>query len=802
MDEYSEPSLRLSGAVNDALAMKEWLLDTSGGNVPNQNLFLLLNHDNRPGMPPSRKATVQNIGDAILEVTRRYRGNGERLFFYFAGHGLSTIYDYTIVPAICPSDFNGSFPGRTTISINSITNYFKTQQFQEQFFFFDACRDIPYNTPFRVGHFEAPDLRTFPNIQQTVIYATSPGQRALELLTPGNESGAFTDALIRGLNGEGKSKIYDVTQDKYLIKADRLLEFVRDEVEKKFQTEDEKKIHRPRIDGERDSSSVISSFSSSEFSSVDLSVLVNPSEVSPIEVSIRGGDNIPSIKSTTIPVKFTLPQNDYGVIVRSVDHTQKQKPWPVKLYSTQQITVDMIRDPFNPEGGMGMPDEPPPDTFSAGLTTQSLKENGAINVSSRDRLAPIQIADHIGNIVSNGLGHAFHTGTPGLYRIRLMSPDEKYEKIVELKPNKTENVSIESPNVPDISPELIRKTDFQINADNSLEVSEYVGSILEPKLTTILALASRSSDKDWNSYKLRHLGFTGFSKLTHHAGSGLSLVIGSEYGFFQHPHNATLGFRIRFWSQKESIPENRTLITPLMIEGFAEFATGAMPGSYWLSIESENKEPLILSVAILPDRITLITLVQNNDGTKSIFQYMPSVLENNIEKDVLALRKINFMQQFYTKNALDYLQPEEIMELAYMKWEDPMAGCLAGYLLLKNFAKSRYKNSIFEIGKNMSKHFAKIPDSFVLDGKIKEITRSNDAVESYKVALESGIPLFSDGLTILYYAIKEHEVLKDTVFAPIVKFAFEIRSLGTPWSCFSSPLEPNTRLGRHNTHFG
>lgn len=798
-----EPSLRLGGAVNDALAMREWLLDTSGGNVPNQNLFLLLSHDNRPGIPPSRKATVQNIGDAILEVTSRYNDNGERLYFYFSGHGLSTIYDYSIVPAICPADFDRRFPSRTTISINSITNYFKAHQFQEQFFFFDACRDMPYNTSFRVGHFEAPNLRRFPNIQQTIMYATSPGQQAIELLMPGNESGAFTDALIRGLNGEGKSKIYDVGQDRYLVKAERLLEFVRDEVEKKFQTEDEKKIHRPRIDGERDSSSVISSFSSSEFSSVDLSVLVNPPEVSPIEVSIRGGDNIPSIKSTTIPVKFTLPQDDYGVIVRSVDHTQKQKPWPVKLYSPQQITVDMIKDPFNPSGGMSFPDEPPPDAFSAVLTTQSLKENGTIRVSSSDGLAPIQIADHVGNIVSNGLGYAFYTGTPGLYRIRLMSPDEKYEKIVELKPNKTEDVSIESPNVPDISPELIRKTGFQIEKDNSLRVSEYVGSILEPKLTTILALASRSSDKGWNSYKLGHLGFAGFSKLTHNATSGLSLVIGSEYGFFQHPHNVILDVKIRFWLQKESIPEKIFLITPLIVEGFAEFAIKAAPGSYWLSIESENKtEPLILSVAILPDRITLITLVQNNDGSKSIFQYMPSVLENNIQNDVLSLRKINFMQQFYTRNALDYLRPEEIIELAYMKWEDPMAGCLAGYLLLKNFAKSRYKDSILEIGKNMSKHFANIPDSFVLDGKIKEITRSDDAVESYKTALESGIPLFSDGLSILYYAIKEHKVLNDTVFAPIVKFAFEIHSLGTPWSCFRSPLKPNVRLGSHNTYFG
>jgi hypothetical protein len=51
VDEYWSEGAHLHGAVNDALAMREWLLDPVGGAVPEEQLLLLVSP--RPGVEPS-----------------------------------------------------------------------------------------------------------------------------------------------------------------------------------------------------------------------------------------------------------------------------------------------------------------------------------------------------------------------------------------------------------------------------------------------------------------------------------------------------------------------------------------------------------------------------------------------------------------------------------------------------------------------------------------------------------------------------------------------------------------------------
>ena len=42
IDEYGEDGMRLSGAVSDACTFRDWVLDPDGGDVPKDNLRLLL----------------------------------------------------------------------------------------------------------------------------------------------------------------------------------------------------------------------------------------------------------------------------------------------------------------------------------------------------------------------------------------------------------------------------------------------------------------------------------------------------------------------------------------------------------------------------------------------------------------------------------------------------------------------------------------------------------------------------------------------------------------------------------------
>src|SRR5262245_64992619 len=91
VDRYWSEGAHLKGAVRDALSVREWLLDPNGGNVPAANLQLALS--TTPNSPPvdtafgALEATKSNIVTAINNLMVLSSGKGERLYFYFAGHG-------------------------------------------------------------------------------------------------------------------------------------------------------------------------------------------------------------------------------------------------------------------------------------------------------------------------------------------------------------------------------------------------------------------------------------------------------------------------------------------------------------------------------------------------------------------------------------------------------------------------------------------------------------------------------------------------------------------------------------------
>src|SRR6266540_5275938 len=94
IDRYWSEGAHLRGAVRDALSVHEWLLDPAGGNVPATNLQLVLSPGpNSPAVGPELGAidgTKSNIVIAITNLLVLSGGKGERLYFFFAGHGLTS----------------------------------------------------------------------------------------------------------------------------------------------------------------------------------------------------------------------------------------------------------------------------------------------------------------------------------------------------------------------------------------------------------------------------------------------------------------------------------------------------------------------------------------------------------------------------------------------------------------------------------------------------------------------------------------------------------------------------------------
>ena len=86
------------------------------------------------------------------------------------------------------------------------------------------------------------------------MYATSPGVTANEIQQAGNERGAFTEALLDGLRGEGDAKVWDdVGQREYVVTWDSLFRYVEAQVARKRLAAGSRLIQVPRQSGEHGS---------------------------------------------------------------------------------------------------------------------------------------------------------------------------------------------------------------------------------------------------------------------------------------------------------------------------------------------------------------------------------------------------------------------------------------------------------------------------------------------------------------------------------------------------------------------
>lgn len=146
INQYWRTDACLNGAVKDALKMREWLTSIEGGAVPPRNLILLLSpHDQSelPGGTSAIPATQDAIFNAIEQIFRKSGEEGDRFYFYFSGHGLSARMSFTNESGIIPNDFTETLTTKA-ISLRSIFERFQATRFREQFFFIDACRNIPW----------------------------------------------------------------------------------------------------------------------------------------------------------------------------------------------------------------------------------------------------------------------------------------------------------------------------------------------------------------------------------------------------------------------------------------------------------------------------------------------------------------------------------------------------------------------------------------------------------------------------------------------------------------------------------
>jgi hypothetical protein len=205
----------LKFATQDAQAFAEWLKDKDGGAVPNENIEIIVTDtaymssiknvfDAQPTASDVHKA-IKKLRDIVNKSISTSPENWyqTRLYIYFSGHGIAPVAkDAALLMAnASPTDYGEN------IACSLLIDYLlKNQPFKEIVIFADCCRQrIAQSAP--LGGFPGtPSLQNNGQVFTFVGYATYFGDLAheptpTEQMTPDEQRGYFTRALLEGLKG-------------------------------------------------------------------------------------------------------------------------------------------------------------------------------------------------------------------------------------------------------------------------------------------------------------------------------------------------------------------------------------------------------------------------------------------------------------------------------------------------------------------------------------------------------------------------------------------------------------------------
>jgi hypothetical protein len=772
INKYWLPQACLSGAVKDALDLRKWLLDESGGNVPKENLTLLLSP--RDGEAPRNvkwtDATKDNIVQGIADLVQRSGGQGERLFFFYAGHGITARVANSDQTTIVGTDFTDVLTDNSC-TLSSLLEFFETTQFQDQFFFIDACRNIPWRGEIVPGRWTRPQLRDpgLPPVQQFTFYATSPGSEAREA----DERGAFTKLLVNGLKGDGAAKAWSPDGDGYVVRWDRLVGYVGAEFER-LSLPVTGGYQRPQEAVTRGASQqdpVLSRFPPGSFKDLRLTINLQPGTVGPsAQVSVIDEYEPVQVEPTrrSSALVYSLPPKTYGVLGKADAHAPTKCRPPVELYVPLEVTLQF--EPVAAEAaaapvGAAPVAAPPPAAPAPSRAAPApaaprrarraapSKQPASLTVRCGDEFAPIEIADTTGKVLAVGhsgrRGLELHDLTPGFYRVRLRAPEgDVEEKVVELEPGEHERVTLGAPDEKRsaVVQEVIDKAELKVLPDNTVELAESVGPVVSPHLSTLLTVAGGVALRGGRG-RPQSLGLRGPGAIR--AQTAAYVLVGIDSDATATASKFLQSLRIRLWPIGTPVPKQTIGISPVKgMDGLGELVQSSKPGPHWLSLEVPGEPPLVLAFALLPRRLGMLVVQRDQTGLFSIFQYMPS-LARDPSSDPGQLRRLELMQRCFAGGRLD-LGHDNAVELLRGKWADPIAGCLGGYLMLKLGEAA----GLGTAARNMVRTYPELSDSHLLEAEYHLARGDKRAVErSATRALEAGLPIFADGVSrLLDYA--------------------------------------------------
>jgi Caspase domain len=783
IDEYGHDDLRLSAAVDDAEMFHEWVVRESGGDVPAENVRVLLarSPDDPDRKHGERVPTKDNIVAVINEVMAASGGGGDVLFFFYSGHGITARYAGREESALVTPGFDELHTDHT-LAVRSLTEFFETTQFRDQVFFVDACRNAPRRNELEIGRWPVPRRRDpgQPPVQQFILYATSPGLTAAELGWPGEAVGAFTEVLMAGLAGDGRAKAWSWERNRYEVRWERLATYVNTEMaSRKLPTKpppgtprESWPIQIPQDAGSRgvagrDRDPVLALIPRGAAGTHELILeLEADPKYDEAELSVldAAGEPIASALNVTgTSHRFTLPPKTYAARATTLDGRVGHLIAPIELYDDCTEKLEL-----RPRGAR-RPGEASVQMTSEDMETAGDRPDGTIEIRSADPLAIAEILDEAGRplAVTGGARDL----DPGFYRVRQVGPEQRgKEHFVVLRAGKREPVEL-SPPAPTAHVASLAAALGGGRENNHVIPVTGAEPVAWARPSTVVAAGIGAALQDDGA--LKGLGLPEPPAALREQGAAVALYAVAADG--DSPVLEDLS--VRAWRAGEPPPEEPASLEPNSARVRGVVMAVDEPEPHWLSIEPGGSEPTVVALPVLSRRIA--TLVAEVDGRGlRLYQFHPTA-GPGASSTPDRLRRMEHLQRLLLGGGLDGALPLA-EELAKAAADDPFAGCLAGYVLLR----LDRPEPVSDIASEVARAAPGLSDAYILRAEYEAIAGNREAAgQAFADAVNAGIPAFGEGLTRLVEGLRTTGFLHPR--GALVRHVFQRHARGNMWAAFT-----------------
>ena len=831
INAYEYFNAPLKGPVSDASVFCEWLLRGDGGNVPKNNIFFLA--EPKEECPPNLKVWARPTKDNIIltlnRVVEKAGGACDRFYFYFSGHGIRSqrqdglsVFEDSIVTV----DFSPELTSNS-LSIESVLNFFALTNFNDQFYFIDGCREMHHDGRFLPGRMPTnPKLEDKPglvyesrSVQQFVLFATSPGSRAADIQRNGKGAGAFSDSLMKGLNGVGSAKAYDAEQTCYVVRWDLLCNFVRSDVEKRqidfrdhastadkdvsYSFQIPQKAGKQGVYG-RDSNPILATYKDSHFQNEVLDIVIDPTEAAPTTtLQVREAGEVDFVFSkqgmASHLLSIQLPPKPYAIVVSAPGYRPKKKKWLVELFQASKIEVglDLMRGGTIPavvsssrvKDSLGFtvkPDFPQigNDTIDDFRPTPDFAN---LVVTAADPLTLLEVCESGGRMLRREHTRKldFKGGKPGFYCVKLRTPEgNDVEEMVELQPGETATITMRGPRIseaPVITERLVESLGFRKRPDNTIWKAGYSPIVSVDLPTLLIVIAHLGLSEGLPSMLQDTLGLNG----PHHpaklgdATSRVYVLFGNE-GWATDEGDGLYDVRVLFHGGESDTGKNAapsSYSRAKVIPGIGDFSIDVRDeGLHWLTIHLKGRPPAAIPVIAKNGRDNLFIFSRRLNGDVKICRMWSSVCDPHETNE--RFRLMGLIQRY-----LDWGKNEFIgdpLTLINQQPIDPIGRLIGCYLLLG----LRREKEVGEVTLELIRDFPMMSDSYVLHAAYLEAGMDiQESIKAYTAAMDIGIPIHSAGVSRLLNAITRYKIAHKN--ESLLRRVSQSQFAGCIWTAFS-----------------